>query len=66
MCYCSSIPYIDMGRNREGLKRKNITRLEVLSGSDHKIIVMIITIIELQTNIIQNVYQKREKKKSCT
>ena len=42
-----------------------ITGLEVLSGcyrSQKKIIIMIITIIELQINIIQNVDPKKEKK----
>ena len=63
MCYCFSMPQIDMERNREGVARiNNITSLKVrpvLTASGHK--KNIIIIIALQINIIQNVDQKKEK-----
>ena len=61
MSYYSSMPQIDMERNRGVTRRNNITfkvRL-VSTASGHKIM---INIIELQINIIQNIYQKKEKK----
>ena len=67
MCYCSSMPQIDMERNREGVtRRNNITSLIVRPVSTAanglmKITIMIIIIIEIQI-IIQNVDQKKEKK----
>ena len=66
MCYCSSMPQIDMERNRE-TRRNNITSLKVCrvstaSGHMKIIIIMMIIISELQINIIQNVDQKKEKR----
>ena len=66
MCYCSSMPQIDMERNREDVTRENIiSSLEVRTVStvsSYKKIIMIIIIIELKINNIQNVDQNKEKK----
>ena len=61
MCYCSSMPQIDMERNREGVTRKNnmtsskVRLVSTVSGHNKIIIIMII-------NNMLNVDQKKEKK----
>ena len=69
MCYCSSIPQIDMERNKEGLKRRNIITLSpYLSGCkrphEDDDYYYDCYVAELQVNIIQNVDKKKEKNKS--
>ena len=54
-----------MERNREGFKTKKyyyLDRCPSPAASGHNKIIMIISIIELQINIIHNVGQKKEKK----